>query len=105
MGWKLRFLHDEETGPLRGGLENSQQASKASQSTDFLATGSISHAPWKDENISKGRGSRCCSQQDKVRRYPEGAAQGDDADVLREIGDQDSDKYQTIMNNLLLSSD
>lgn len=68
-------------------LEYTQQPSETGKPTNLLATGNICGGLGEDEDIDKGGGAGRRTQEDEVGRDSEGTSSGDDADVLREIGD------------------
>lgn len=87
-------IHDVETNTLHSHLENAQQHGKTRQTRDLATAGDIAGAFREDEDVSEGRGAGCGPEQDEIWRDAEGAAQLYDANVLREVREDDADEYQ-----------
>jgi len=81
-------------------LRDAQQARETFEAADRLAAREIGTAGGEDEDGREGAGRGCASEQDEVGRYPFGRAPGDDAVVLGEVGDEDSEEDESGVDGL-----
>lgn len=59
-----------------------------------MTAGNICPARGECEDIREGAGAGRGAEEDEVRRQPVGGAPHYDADVLGEIGDENTDQYE-----------
>lgn len=76
-------------------MEDAQHAGETGHAADFAAAGNILSTLRQEEDVGKGGRAGRGAQQDEVGRDAEGAAEADDAVVLREVGDEDADEDET----------
>jgi hypothetical protein len=85
---------------LHSDLRNPEYACEACEPTNLFAACEIRSACWEHKYICEGARSGRRSKQDEVWREAERRTAVDDADVLREVGYEDADKYESRRNGI-----
>lgn len=93
-------VHEREACPCHPDLRDAQQARETLEAADRLAAREIGPAGGEDEDGGEGAGRGCAAEQDEVGRYPFGRAPVDDAVVLWEVGDEDSEEDESGVDGL-----
>lgn len=87
--------HDGKARPLNPHLEDAQQARETFKSADFRAAGQVGPASGEREDVGKGAGTSSSPEEDEIWGDSLRRAAGDDAMVLREVGDEDAEEDES----------
>lgn len=89
------YSHHSKTGPLNPNLRNPKSTGKTPQGTDLTTTCKVCTTGGQGEDVGKGEGAGCRSQEDKVGRDALGGPTRNDAVVLWEVREQYTEENES----------